>query len=132
MIKLRTKILTVIVSSFMLILPQPVLADAAEIISCEAPNWRSGIIEDQTFHTQLSEYPGDVWFASYAPADGEKDVIFKIIQNEEPVETLDSLVTPAVTSTDLPVWMPLALWITMKTEIRTSWQLRHLVTLQFL
>lgn len=98
MIKLRTKISITIVSSLILISPQSVLVDAAEIISCKASNWRSGIIEDQTFHTQLSEYPGDVWFASYAPADGEKDVIFKIIQNEEPVETLDSLVTPAVIS----------------------------------
>lgn len=70
----------------------------ADVISCGAPNWRNGIIEDQTFQTQLSEYTGDVWFASYAPADGEKDVIFKIIQNEEPVETLDSLVTPSVLS----------------------------------
>lgn len=70
----------------------------ADVISCGAPNWRNGIIEDQTFQTQLSEYTGDVWFASYAPADGEKDVIFKIIQNEEPVETLDSLVTPPVLS----------------------------------
>ena len=45
----------------------------ADVISCGAPNWRNGIIEDQTFQTQLSEYTGDVWFASYAPADGEKD-----------------------------------------------------------
>lgn len=29
----------------------------------------------------------------YSPIDGEKDVTFKIIQNDQAVETLDSLMT---------------------------------------
>lgn len=65
----------------------------------QTPNWRTGIIEDQTFQTTFSEYDGDTWFASYPPIDGEKDVMFKIIQNDQVVETLDSLVVPPVLET---------------------------------
>lgn len=55
-------------------------------------DWRNGIIEDQTFQAPLSEYSGDVWFASYAPEEEYGDVALKIIQDGSVVEKLEDYI----------------------------------------
>ena len=60
-------------------------------VDVPAEDWRSGIIEDQTFQVSLTEYPGDLWFASYENEDGN-DAVFRIILNDQVVETLSSYI----------------------------------------
>lgn len=50
-------------------------------------NWQEGMIADQSFEVTLSEYSGKVWFAAYPPSDS-MDVILKIVQDKETLETL--------------------------------------------
>ena len=54
--------------------------------------WRRGMIEDQSFETQMSEFKYPVWFASYMPAREENDVSLKIIQQDVVLDELDSYI----------------------------------------
>ena len=55
-------------------------------------DWRVGMIEKQSFETEMSEYHYPVWFVSYMPADGENDVKLKIIQQDDVLEELESYI----------------------------------------
>ncbi len=55
-------------------------------------DWRVGMIEEQSFETEMSEYHYPVWFVSYMPADGENDVKLKIIQQDDVLEELESYI----------------------------------------
>lgn len=60
-------------------------------------DWRSGIIDNQTFQVSLTEYPGETWFASYNENESGNDAAFRIILDDQVVETLSSYI-PADTS----------------------------------
>lgn len=59
-------------------------------------NWREGMIEEQSFETELSEFHYPVWFVSYMPNDSANDVILKIIQQDEVLEELDRYIPDEV------------------------------------
>ena len=55
-------------------------------------DWREGLIEEQSFETELSEYHYPVWFVSYMPTGEYNDVKLKIIQQDVVLEELESYI----------------------------------------
>lgn len=55
-------------------------------------DWRDGMIEEQSFETEMSEYHYPVWFVSYMPTGNENDVMLKIIQQDEVLEELEGYI----------------------------------------
>lgn len=59
-------------------------------------DWRDGMIEEQSFETELSEFHYPVWFVSYMPKGDVNDIVLKIIQQNEVLEELDSYIPDEV------------------------------------
>lgn len=55
-------------------------------------DWQTGMIEKQSFETELSEFQYPVWFVSYMPKSDDNDVILKIIQQGEVLEELEGYI----------------------------------------
>ena len=53
-------------------------------------DWRKGMIEDQSFEVELSEFTDPVWFVSYMPAEGDNDVMIRLIQQNEVLEEFEN------------------------------------------
>ena len=73
-----------------------VLVGLNDIDYQSSPDWREGMIEEQSFETELSEFRYPVWFVSYMPNDDANDVILKIIQQDEVLEKLEGYIPDEV------------------------------------
>ena len=73
-----------------------VLVGLNDIDYQSSPDWREGMIEEQSFETELSEFHYPVWFVSYMPNDDANDVILKIIQQDEVLEKLEGYIPDEV------------------------------------
>ena len=71
---------------------ETVLVGLDDDIYSNFSDWRSEMIKEQSFETELSEFRYPVWFVSYMPNNDSNDVILKIIQQDEVLEELEGYI----------------------------------------
>ena len=71
------------------------------VLTRGSSDWRNGVVWSQSFQTYFTEYSGDTWFASYDSLRWD-DAVFRIIQNNRIVETLESYIPDFVK--DQPIY----------------------------